>query len=152
MTGEQVRGVVSDYARALGLSGILPVENGKPLEHVHWMCLRVDELIRETQFSKADRWLGFIQGVLWAYEIYSVPTLRTHNRSSDEQKSARQNALRYLLSSLHLAVWPSSGGSDVDVAEDDGLLVITVRQPEDNFRQYWLEVRAIKEIAPTDAY
>lgn len=148
MTGEQVSGVVSTYAHNLGLAGVQPVENGQPLEHIHWMCLRIIDFVRAKDFAKADRWLGFVQGALWSQGVYSIPTMRTHNRSSDEQKSARAAAFRLLKATLDLAVWP---GSDVNIASRHELLAVTLKQPDGSFHRYWLEVRAIKEVASLDA-
>ena len=41
----------------------------------------------EGELAKANRWLGFMQGVLWRSGIYTLDELREHNRSveADQQ-------------------------------------------------------------------
>jgi hypothetical protein len=43
------------------------------------------EFIRENRMEKVFRWLGFVQGVLWAHGIYSLENLQNHNRPSEEK-------------------------------------------------------------------
>ena len=52
----------------------------KKVYHIKWMIMKISEFIKENQQEKANRWLGFIQGVLWAMEIYTVDEMREHNR------------------------------------------------------------------------
>lgn len=60
----------------------LPNQLGKELSigHLVWMCEKAIELIHEGSIEKSHRWLGFVQGVLWASEIYSIHELREHSR------------------------------------------------------------------------
>ena len=57
--------------------------------HLLWMCeetrkflARGEDWSHPTQgnVEKAMRWLGFIQGGLWAGGIYSIEDMKNHNR------------------------------------------------------------------------
>lgn len=48
--------------------------------HIQMMCTKVEEFLTTGQEDKANRWLGFIQGVLWLSEIYDIDQLRAHMR------------------------------------------------------------------------
>ena len=60
------------------------------LSHIRWMCLDMLQWeympIEEGQptwthiWEKAMRWLGFIQGVLFAKGVYTIDEMREHNR------------------------------------------------------------------------
>lgn len=47
------------------------------LKYIRTMPVKMVDL---ADFPKLNRWLGFMQGVLWAHGIYSLDDLRTHNR------------------------------------------------------------------------
>lgn len=51
-------------------------------KHILYMIheIRTTILEKENDIEKANRWLGFIQGVLWAAGDYSISDLREHNR------------------------------------------------------------------------
>ena len=44
-------------------------------KHLIWMC---DQILSFDNFGKANRWLGFIQGVLFARKIFTIDELRKH--------------------------------------------------------------------------
>jgi hypothetical protein len=48
------------------------------IQHARWM---VEELLgrEEMPEDKLNRWLGFIQGVLWCTGKYSINDMRHHN-------------------------------------------------------------------------
>jgi hypothetical protein len=51
--------------------------------HVRWMLGQMGSFLRgedEAQWEKANRWLGFIQGVLWCEGVYTIDEMREHNR------------------------------------------------------------------------
>ncbi len=52
----------------------------KSLLHVLWMCLEIEKLLQEGKRDKAERWLCFIQGVLWMNGICSIDEMRDDNR------------------------------------------------------------------------
>jgi len=89
MTSEQIIQVVEDYAKKFSERGIRAAKATTTLRpstreqerHAHWMCLEIPELLKtDNGFEKANRWLGFVQGVLWATGIYSIDAMRDHNR------------------------------------------------------------------------
>lgn len=55
------------------------------LAHCRWMCGRIramltQEVILDRDVEKAMRWLGFVQGVLWAEGVLTIDQMRDHNR------------------------------------------------------------------------
>lgn len=57
-------------------------ENG--LEYCHGMLDTIEGFVKENRIEKAFRWLGFIQGVLWAQKVYTLAELKSHNRKDSE--------------------------------------------------------------------
>lgn len=49
------------------------------LGHLAWMLPTIETLTMERRFDKADRWIGFVQGALWAYGMRSINQLRKMN-------------------------------------------------------------------------
>ena len=47
------------------------------LNHIAWMC---NAIIKQDNIDKMNRWLGFIQGILWANNIFKIDEMRNHNR------------------------------------------------------------------------
>jgi hypothetical protein len=43
----------------------------------------IDELLERDDMppEKINRWLGFIQGVMWTYGMFSIDDLRVHSRA-----------------------------------------------------------------------
>jgi hypothetical protein len=52
----------------------------KSLQHAMWMCIVIEEQMTEGQYGKAERWLCFIQGVLWMNGLCSIDEMRADNR------------------------------------------------------------------------
>jgi len=50
------------------------------LAHLRFMCIEAQKFIDEGRIEKAMRWLGFLQGVLWARGFYSLNDLKNHSR------------------------------------------------------------------------
>jgi hypothetical protein len=48
------------------------------LSHARWMCGQVKELA-EKDVPKANRFLGFVQGILWTMGLYTINEMRGHN-------------------------------------------------------------------------
>lgn len=65
-----------DYPHELILDSI---EHG--LAHCYGMLEKIEQFVKEGRRDKAFRWLGFIQGVVWATSHYSLEQLMNHNRS-----------------------------------------------------------------------
>src|SRR3989344_8056982 len=49
------------------------------LDHLHAMLDEMEQFIKEGQMEKVFRWLGFIQGVLWAFGHFTLNELKDHN-------------------------------------------------------------------------
>ena len=52
----------------------------KSLNHALWMCTAIEEQMKEGKYGKAERWLCFIQGVLWMNGLCSIDEMRDDNR------------------------------------------------------------------------
>lgn len=48
--------------------------------HMLWMTWQIPGFLEEGRKEKANRWLGFIQGALWAKDIYTIEEMKDHNR------------------------------------------------------------------------
>lgn len=62
-----------DFDRAPGM--------GRAVKHANWMAHEMLERIEEGEASegKVNRWLGFIQGVLWSAGLFTIDEMREHN-------------------------------------------------------------------------
>ncbi len=49
-------------------------------KHILYMLWRIPWLIEAGRKEKANRWLGFVQGALWANDIYTIEEMKEHNR------------------------------------------------------------------------
>ncbi len=54
-------------------------------EHLGKMIGKVRDFLVENRREKAFRWLGFMQGVFYAYGIYSIEEMANHNRPTKEE-------------------------------------------------------------------
>jgi hypothetical protein len=90
MNKEQVIKVAQDYqkdlvdigAEALRFPGdVNAPSSAQALDHVLWMCTEVQRFAQEDKLEKAMRWLGFIQGVLWALGEENIEKLKKDNYS-----------------------------------------------------------------------
>lgn len=89
MTREQVESVVKRYRTYLSLAGDkpelanfdLPPTRGEAVRHMLNMCDNIMRLYDEDT-EKAMRWVGFMQGVLWAHGSFSLNEMREHNTCS----------------------------------------------------------------------
>ncbi len=50
------------------------------LNQAYWMCQEARKLIRQGRWSKALRWIGFIQGLVWICGLQSITEIKAHNR------------------------------------------------------------------------
>lgn len=50
------------------------------LGHVLWMCDEVHKFILEQRWDKANRWIGFAQGLLWITGVASIDESRQVNQ------------------------------------------------------------------------
>lgn len=55
------------------------IHNRKELvEHMMWMCKEIMNSSECWHDTKAHRWIGFIQGALWALRVFHIDDLRRH--------------------------------------------------------------------------
>lgn len=82
MTDEDVRRACTASLNALfsGVGVQMPIERGTPSQHITWMLGRTVELMNEGRREKAMRWLGFVQGYLWANGLAGVDEMKDWNR------------------------------------------------------------------------
>ena len=89
MTPKQVIDAVRKYDEILDRHGISIVrvdlhkvgpQQQEILQHARWMCQQIPGLVAEKHLEKVSRWLGFIQGVLWAIGEGSIDDFKDDNR------------------------------------------------------------------------
>ena len=80
MTPEKVEEILTEYEYLLDSM----YELNDELSHVRTMMPRMRGFLREGRIEKTMRWLGFIQGVLWIQNIYSLEALKSHNRTEEK--------------------------------------------------------------------
>lgn len=89
MTPEQVQRAIQKYRKQFEMLGIRPQEFpheklvSSPqliLEHCYGMLDQMEAFLDEGRLEKVFRWLGFIQGCLWAQGVYSLDALKGDNR------------------------------------------------------------------------
>ena len=111
MTPNKMREVIEHYRSLLSLipEGEGPyASNPSPREalaHVHGMLGRVERQLDSCQseagysedWEKANRWLGFIQGVLWLHGDYTLDQLRGHNRTERPLPQVATSSLEDLI-------------------------------------------------------
>jgi hypothetical protein len=79
MTPDKIRAVLQEYFQRLAwLFGGAPQRNQvatglrEQVPHIMWMCEETSKFLNDGRIEKAMRWLGFIQGWLWASGISSA--------------------------------------------------------------------------------
>jgi hypothetical protein len=93
MEAEKVNEVLAVYAVLLSESGY-PAERQEgendvsrlstlQLRHAHWMCNEA-RAFPADKVKKKMRWLGFIQGVLWANGFRTIEEMRRDNMPSNQ--------------------------------------------------------------------
>lgn len=65
------------------LSGFFRTMRMRALAHCHQMLDTMDSFVDEDRMGKAYRWLGFVQGVLWALGVYRLEDLMNHSRPTE---------------------------------------------------------------------
>ena len=61
---------------------------GEQASHVLFMCQEVRRLIDSERTEKAMRWLGFIQGFVWANSMATIPQMNADNRPANRPADA----------------------------------------------------------------
>lgn len=92
MTDEKIRSIFEGYSdrlrhhwpepltpeQAASKKGVYAPPIGR---HLRWMCQQIPGFLAEGRADKAQRWLGFVQGVLWSLGDYSLDELKEHSRT-----------------------------------------------------------------------
>ncbi len=89
MNGEDVQRVIRDYRQLLdGLQddpGETSLRSDRhALGHCRRMLDDMEIFLDQGRLGKVFRWLGFVQGVFWALEIYTIDELKRHNKRDAE--------------------------------------------------------------------
>jgi len=74
MKTEQVENVCMLY------QGFLAFAEDKESAHIRTMLNKIPKFMEDGREDKAMRWLGFIQGWLWARGFYTIEQMAGHNR------------------------------------------------------------------------
>jgi len=69
--------LIALYMKELTKRKVLMVEKGTDLEHISWMLA---EMILIDDQLKRNRWLGFIQGILYKEKIFTIEELRKQTK------------------------------------------------------------------------
>lgn len=86
MTGSQVIEVADKYAAIPEIAAAAPARDSTSVNrgHIHWMCLQIPVFVHEQRIEKAMRWLGFVQGALWALGLSTVEEMKRDNKPLSE--------------------------------------------------------------------
>ena len=53
------------------------------MSHCAWMIGEMEKMLEVYESRKFNRWLGFMQGVFFASNVFSINQMRDHNRSEE---------------------------------------------------------------------
>lgn len=89
MLPDQLRNVAVKYEALLQERGAVPVradtnqriDTHQKLCHAMWMCEQIQAFVGLGEMYKANRWLGFVQGVMSSFDMLTVDEMREDNRS-----------------------------------------------------------------------
>jgi hypothetical protein len=80
MVNKKLTQILEIYVERFVKEGIPILKNGGIFPHLHWMCL---EIYHFHDSIKKQRWLGFIQGVLFSHNWFTLEELKSHNKESE---------------------------------------------------------------------
>ena len=89
MKKNQFMEVCQDYDELLAKDGVI-IKHRDPngdgdMNHIRWMINEIPKLVdNPCKIEKANRWLGFVQGVLWNKGYFTIEEMKGHNRSGKE--------------------------------------------------------------------
>jgi len=93
MTPDKVREVIARYRELLESNGYIPephphnvphISTNKAMDHCLSMLSKMELFLDEGRFEKTFRWLGFVQGYMWANRMFTLEDLKNHNRPDEE--------------------------------------------------------------------
>lgn len=66
-----------------------PLSNEYDMNHIRWMVNEIPKIIENPEKeAKANRWLGFVQGVLSMKGYYTIDEMKGHNRSDKKSSDS----------------------------------------------------------------
>lgn len=78
------------YQKFFRDKGIVPKRGGVATQHTAWMvdeCVAMLSNTGESEYmelyTKVNRWIGFVQGVMWKEGLFSIDELRQHVRDAN---------------------------------------------------------------------
>lgn len=74
--------LLEEYLKKFTELRIAPVQGGRPMNHCSWMVVEMLNKLPTSTEKKLNRWIGFIQGVLWREGFFSIDQLREHVQTS----------------------------------------------------------------------
>lgn len=111
MTPQRTGQLISEYYHALINSGANPrgercglddiidfTDADRAKNHAVWMCIQAEKMTlypnpTTEDWLKGNRWLGFIQGVLWLTGLFTINDMRRHVKEGfDGEAHARPAA------------------------------------------------------------
>lgn len=106
MTNQKLLDVIAHYeSRVAYLRGV-----SANLDHVATMLPKMRTLVEEGRREKVMRWLGFVQGVLWCFNIYTIEEMKAHNKPDDVEAPEAETQEGCLCGSLDCGeCFPSRG-------------------------------------------
>jgi methionine salvage enolase-phosphatase E1 len=63
-------------------------DSGAVMRHGRWMVHETKKLADEGRIEKAMRWLGFVQGTIWASGFNTIEQLKRHNMPDALEQAA----------------------------------------------------------------
>lgn len=51
------------------------------LQHCRWMCQQVPLFVVDNKIDKANRWIGYVQGIFLSYNLFTLEEMKGHNRT-----------------------------------------------------------------------
>jgi hypothetical protein len=91
MTSSQILKALNRYISAFQVSGIAPTRfnsshhhptTEEAMRHAYWMALETQNFA-DASPAKAERWLCFIQGVMWSFYGSTIDEFRADNKGED---------------------------------------------------------------------
>lgn len=68
--------LLSFYKNEFVRINVAPKRGGAALQHCAWMVEEMLNPIDNEDIGKINRWIGFVQGVLWKEGIYTIDQMR----------------------------------------------------------------------------
>jgi hypothetical protein len=80
--------------------GIIPKRGGVATEHIAWMideCISMISNPGDTEYNamytKVNRWIGFVQGVLWKEGLFTIDQMREHVTNAHAVEAGLRQAI-----------------------------------------------------------